>query len=206
MESLASEKGPLLPVVVGHQKSCISKRVCIQSKAARLILLWNFSVLLAYKTFYDTNTYIQVSQATWLPILLPTTFTFIAVLSPVAGLLTDVKFSRVKAVLCTSYAVLVKVIVLFIVTASIIIIFSLSHGLQKHPAYILDTAVLGMLSIMVTVYMVFIINGIQFGMDQLHDSPTEDSILFIHWYVWINYTCSLITQVAWNFLLYGGYY
>ena len=59
---------------------------------------------------------------------------------------------------------------------------------------------------MVTVYVVFIINAIQFGMDQLHDSPTEDSILYIHWYVWIYYICSLITQVTWNFIFYGENY
>ena len=42
----------------------------------------------------------------------------------------------------------------------------------------------------------------QFGMDhdQLHDSPTEDSILYVHWYVWIYYTCSLIAQITTNLL------
>ena len=35
------------------------------------------------------------------------------------------------------------------------------------------------------------INALQFGMDQLHDSPTEASILFIHWYVWLYYAGSL---------------
>ena len=62
------------------------------------------------------------------------------------------------------------------------------------------------LLIMVPVYVVFIINSIQFGMDQLHDSPTEDSILYIHWYVWIYYTCSLITQVVWNFFFHDRHY
>ena len=54
MESLASEKGPLLPVVQRHQRKKILY-CCIQSKAARLILLWNISVLLAYNMFYNIN-------------------------------------------------------------------------------------------------------------------------------------------------------
>ena len=54
--------------------------------------------------------------------------------------------------------------------------------------------------------MVFIVNGIQFGMDQLHASSTQDSILYIHWYVWIYYTCSLITEIPWNLLFYDSWY
>ena len=201
------EKGPLLPVVVGHQrikKLCInSNRVCcMKSKAARLILLWNFSVLLSYKMFYDINTYFQMNHLFWLPILMPIVITLLAVLSPVAGFLTDIKFSRIKAVLFTSYAVLVVVISLPI----IIIASSLATFRYSLNGYVFPVVASITLFIIVTVYVVFIINAIQFGMDQLHDSPTEDSILYIHWYVWIYYICSLITQVMWNLIFYGENY
>ncbi len=43
-------------------------------------------------------------------------------------------------------------------------------------------------------------------MDQLHDSPTEDSILFVHWYVWIQYFCSFIINLPWNLLFYDFYH
>ena len=33
----------------------------------------------------------------------------------------------------------------------------------------------------------FSANVIQYGMDQLHDAPTEDSILYVHWYVWTTF-------------------
>ena len=62
-----------------------------------------------------------------------------------------------------------------------------------------------MLAAFVTIYIVFIINALQFGMDQLHDSPTEDSILFIHWYVWIYYACTLLTEILWNLLTCSSY-
>ena len=30
-------------------------------------------------------------------------------------------------------------------------------------------------------------NVIQFGLDQLHDASTDDSVIYIHWYVWTYY-------------------
>ena len=161
-------------------------------------------MLLAYNMFYDINTYMQANHSTLLPILIPAGFIFIGMLSPVAGLLTDVKFSRFKAVLCTSYIILVKMptfLLLLVISAVVINKAYLTNDIHIVIGYPLGCVLL----IMVTVYIVFIINGIQFGMDQLHDSPTEDSILFIHWYVWIYYICSLITQIAWKFLFYGYY-
>ena len=47
-------------------------------------------------------------------------------------------------------------------------------------------------------YLVFLVNAFQFGMDQLHDSSTQDLISYIHWYVWIYYISSLLTQLQWN--------
>ena len=158
-------------------------------------------MLLAYKFFYDTNTYFQISYTTLVSFLIPTVITFIAVLSPVAGLLTDIKLSRFKGVLCSSYAVFMHV---FGSTLLLIILLAIQYNnINKH---FINLLVICTIVIMVTVYVVFIINAIQFGMDQLHDSPTEDSILYIHWYVWIYYTCSLITEIAWNFVLYDKHY
>ena len=159
-------------------------------------------MLLAYKLFYDLNTYFQITYTASLSLIIHTVITFIAVLSPVAGLLTDVKFSRFKTVLCSSYAVLTHVFVSILLMIILIVIQYYSNSYRR-IVYLIAICVV---VIMVTVYMVFIINAIQFGMDQLHDSPTEDSILYIHWYVWIYYTCSLISQIAWNSFLYDKYY
>ena len=201
MFSSTSEETPLLPVVRSSTRKtkhiCFTRPCCIGSKAARLILLRNFAVLLAYKMFYDINTYFQVRHLPKLPILLTTIFTFIAVFSPVAGLLTDIRFSRVKAVRCTSYTILVMILVTFIATI-LLSLFDHYIGLPRQSRTVLFMTIWSILAIMVTFYVVFIINGIQFGMDQLHDSPTEDSILYVHWYVWISYICSLITQIPWN--------
>ena len=63
-------------------------RCCIESKAARLILLWNFAVLLGSYRIVNV----------------------IAIFSPVAGLLTDIRFSRYKAILSSSYVIIAHTI------------------------------------------------------------------------------------------------
>ena len=45
--------------------------------------------------------------------------------------------------------------------------------------------------------IVFSANVIQYGMDQLHDAPTDDLILFIHWHVWTSYlTIFILSEQA----------
>ena len=44
----------------------------------------------------------------------------------------------------------------------------------------------------------FMANAVQFGMDQLHDSPGEDRTLFIHWYMWTYYASQTIAHLALN--------
>ena len=46
----------------------------------------------------------------------------------------------------------------------------------------------------------FSANVIQYGMDQLHDAPMEDSILYIHWYVWTNYAGLLPMKLGFNII------
>ena len=92
--------------------------VCIRSKAARLILLWNASILLGYKLLFDINTFMQVSHSTIIPIVVTLLLSMVAVVSPLAGILTDTKCSRHKAVLCSSYAMIVMLILIPILTVS----------------------------------------------------------------------------------------
>ena len=70
---------------------------CIRSKAARLILLWNFPVLLIY-AFFNINNEFNYRSSYHTPILVTVGVSIIAVFAPIAGLLTDLKYSRYKAV------------------------------------------------------------------------------------------------------------
>ena len=207
MKSLARANTPLLPVNgVAIRKPRVT--FCIGSNPASLILLWNFAVLLPYRLFYNIDAVMQVGHSSILPILLNIGYTFIAIFSPVAGLLTDIKFSRNRAVLYSSHIIIVKVLAILVFI--IIVLLLAASKPQVFESYRANTVLLlsafFVVAILVAVYMIFLVNAFQFGMDQLHDSPTEDSILFIHWYVWIHYACSLITEIDWNLLFYDFYF
>ena len=183
--------------------SCFFKaHCCIGSKAACLVLLWNFAVLLVYRAFYNIDAAMQISYTPGVPIIIIAGFSFIAVFSPVAGLLMDIKFSRHKAVLCSSYAILMKMLMVTLILVAFPIFANFNSN--KSSAIVATSVYCGII-ISVAVYVIFLINAFQFGMDQLHDSPTEDSILFIHWYVWIYYSCTIITETALNLFFYDSY-
>ena len=45
----------------------------------------------------------------------------------------------------------------------------------------------------------FSANVIQFSMDQLHDAPTDDSVLYVHWYVWTTFLGEFIVRLPFAF-------
>ena len=77
-----------------------------------------------------------------------------------------------------SYVILAQLLVTSLMLSIVIVCNNLTK--MNHVG---DIAYFIGLLVFVMIYIIFAINGIQFGMDQLHDSPTEDSILFVHWYV-----------------------
>ena len=180
-------------------------RCCIESKAALLILLWNFGVLVGYIGFYDMKAMIQVSHSSLIIIIFNSFLTVFTIFSPVAGLLTDIRFSRYKAILCSSYVIIAHTTTFFLILFTAVL-SNISLDIGNIQGKSVTSFMVIYLGIFAVVYMVFIVNSIQFGMDQLHASFTQDSILYIHWYVWIYYTCSLITEIPWNFLFYDTWY
>ena len=177
-------------------------RCCIESKAARLILLWNFAVLFGYIGFYDMKAMIQVNHSSLGIIIFYSFFTVFTIFSPVAGLLTDIRFSRYKAILCSSYVIIAHTTTIFLVIFTVASSSILSLEIENVQGKYFVSFLVIYAGIFAITYIIFIVNSIQFGMDQLHASPTEDSILYIHWYVWIYYTCSLITEIPWNLFFY----
>ena len=147
----------------------------------------------------------QISYTAGAPIIVIAGFSFIAVFSPVAGLLMDIKFSRYKAVLCSSYAILMKILMVTVIFVAIPLFAYFNPQDFKNKNTTLAISIYSGVIVFLAVYVIFLINAFQFGMDQLHDSPTEDSILFIHWYVWIYYSGTLITETALNLLFYDSY-
>ena len=189
-------------------------RKCITSKAGLLVLLWSFAVALAYSVLLNGDTYLQ-STALFLRstnyaipspdifvrlTLLPYGFITVAELFyPLAGFLADTKYGRYKTIVTSSYIIMPPMI-----------LFSLVAGLLTISSFIVQTvtpfsvaiALLCILSASSSFGMVgFIANVLQFGMDQLHDSPGEDQSIFIHWYVWAFYFSVFIIQGIWSLIL-----
>ena len=191
----------LLPPLRSRTKTnrSIKMGFCISSKAVLVIMMWHFAVLLGYKAFYNPDPYVQIengSALTYVSIILLST---ISVFSPFIGSLADIKLSRYKAVLRSTYIILVHIITILIA----VIILSTKHIPLPKSVRI---AGVFLIEIMAIAYIVFLINGFHFAMDQLLNSSTDDLIKFIHWYVWGNYVCILATEIAWNLTFYGSQY
>ncbi len=95
---------------------------------------------------------------------------FIWCFFPLAGFLSDVKYGRYKTIVFSLVAILIGLCLPFL-----------------FPCVLIG-------------YVGFTANVIQFGMDQLHDSPGEDRILFIHWYMYGS------TIPAYSLLISSGYF
>ena len=120
---------------------------------------------------------------------------------PIAGHLADTKFGRYK-VIVNSLRILVFVALLEIVAVGILglvvpsIVAVPTHSILRAAAISIGViASIAWLALLVIGTSSFFANVIQFGLDQLHDSPAEDQSLFIHWYMWAYYMAQVITGV-----------
>ena len=187
------------------------KRCCIKSKSALLILCWEILITLTYGYLIEFGSI----AATGVPHLRPdykhghgqlqiyatSFFALLAILYlfyPLAGCLADIRCGRYRSVLYSLWIMAwsglftcIGSIILLLYTDNIllpksrsIIPFSIGFGL---PTII---GIVAVLSSSIT----FNANVIQFGMDQLHDSPTEDSVLFIHWFVFTSHLGAAINK------------
>ena len=129
----------------------------------------------------------------------------VAVFSPFIGLLADIKLSRYKTVLCSTYIILVQIVAILMIGVAVVITLSLKQYSINLPVSI-EVLVIALMGVMTIAYIVFLINGFHFAMDLLLNLSTDEIIKFIHWYVWIFYVCILITETAWNLALYSDYY
>ena len=184
-------------------------RKCITSKAGLLILFWTFAVVLSYSVVLSADTYLELTEYFLDSIgdvhdpkfvvhlsLLP--YGFISILEcfyPLAGFLADTKFGRHKTITFSSYILLLPI---FLVSFAMGLIM-LAINFRCLVLFSVGIGSLCILSITSSIGIVgFNANIIQFGMDQLHDSPAEDQSLLIHWFVWIHYVNVSIIYSIWN--------
>ena len=186
-----------------------STRKFVSSKAALLILLWSFVLGLWNGVALNPDLYLRnfiISYALCGYFLVA----FICCFFPLAGFLADIKYGRYKTVEWSLYLLLISIPLTCVFSGLISILFLTSLRNFNLVFYLIYGFVVTIFGIVVFsvgyVGLVgFSANVIQFGMDQLHDSPGEDRTLFIHWYVWGYYTTACIGQLAWNLALQYPY-
>ena len=213
MENVAADNSDLIPLLSGKTRShwltlrYRTTRKCVSSKAALLVLLWSFVVGLLSGALLNPDLSVTVLVNADFAFAAYSVVALITCFHPLAGFLADTKCGRFRTVVCSTWLVVVSLpLVLLVIGLPIV----LKIELDEATSVVLETFLVTLSCIGLIVLFIgligFTANVVQFGMDQLHDSPGEDRTLFIHWYVWTYYTSILIDQLACSLIFPSSYY
>ena len=196
-----------------HLKSKFQRRSCLKSKPVILILIWIFLASVLHWIFTDPSSVITPLTLMYLGgnnyfiIVIGSAYVYFAILQlfyPLAGYLADVRYGRYKCVIGSLWSFIVGSILLGIcaLVVSFLVIFTLYGNVHK-LMYALISVIIIFLGppLIIGVFLFFSsivsfnANVIQFGLDQLHDSPTEYLVLYIHWYVVLSYVGTELIKI-----------
>ena len=154
------------------KRKYLSGHKCVTSKAALLILCWSLIVSFTFGFLYQLEMFQQFSRFD--EIIVYFLMAFFSCFSPLAGCLADLKYGRYKTIVISMYILLI--ILLGTVTVLLLwFLLSLAYpvGFDAVSYCELIWAIL-----VAPVIVAFNTNIIQFGMDQLYDSPVDHQSLF----------------------------
>ena len=192
------EDTPLIPKsqwnVVLLQRYRKSRKF-ITSRSAIVVLIWSFFMSLIRVTATHVSSYQFTAVLNVQYYLIVDTVFYIVLnfLYPISGLLADLKLGRYTTIVSSIW--MVEISTPLILIGSGLLVAVLDFGEERKTYVILITtgsilAITGLLILLCSI-VAFGANVIQFGLDQLHDSPAEDQIIFIQWYMWIHYAAIL---------------
>ena len=183
----------------------LQKTVCLKSGSVVVILTWVFLASMLHWFFLDPSSVITpftlqglVGDKYYFISIIAGVYIYYACLQlfyPLSGYLADVGYGRYKCVITSLWCFVGSSLAMGILGAGAgCSPLSLSENPRAfYP--ILSVSLLFLappLIISVLIFFSSIVafnaNVIQFGLDQLHDRPTEHLVLFIHWYVILSYT------------------
>ncbi len=193
-------------------KQLRSNNWCVSSKAALITLMWSFYIGIAYGLVSNPSGVLLETQ--WILSVIYIGDAISLCFYPLAGYLADNVLGRYKIIIASLIIFIFAFIVALIPVAVSIVLFTnpewgcdptlFASGQQNvgcDVGFIGLIVVPGLFYIAINISFIgFNANIIQFGMDQLHDSPAEHQSLFIYWYVWIYYIIQLIILQPWNML------
>ena len=130
-------------------------------------------------------------------------YVYLAILQlfyPLTGYLADVRFGRYKCVIGSLWCFIGSSVSFIGIGGGIVplLIFTYLPGEDSHTPWLNYTVFYATIVIFVPCVLIgmfvffssivaFNANVIQFGLDQLHDSPSEHLVLYIHWFVVLSY-------------------
>ncbi len=181
-----TEKSPLLhhePVKFSFKRKYAKVHKCLSSKAAIVTLIWLFTLKVLLHFIQPQVLKILLNDHHAL-IYFQVLSNLVLCLSPLAGYLADNVFERYK----TIRSILFFFILVFIVFGIVAMVYYLICYEDKtdYLPYPLVLTIAVMVYIVTAVcYVTFYANIIQFGMDQLYESPADHQSLYIYWFVWL---------------------
>ena len=194
------EVHPLVKACERYRRS----RKCVGSRAAVIILFWYFAISFASVLLFLKHTIITTllshHSVAYISIITLGYLTLLQCLSPVSGYLSDTKLGRYRTIQISLGILLLALICL--VTAGALTFFELSE--EKSSTGVFYTSWLFFFFGMPGIY----VNALQFGLDQLFQTPAEDQSLFIQWYVWMYYLANIVIYalVDLNYRLGNSYF
>ena len=222
LNKITSESNPLLQTKRSVDSCCtpfklkFRSAVCLKSKSVVLILIWSFLVHLLQSLYVDpylaTTTFNRLFGHNISFIYkVCTVYTFLAIVGlfyPLAGLLADVRYGRYRCVMCSQWSLIGGSL---LIGTSAALGYSLyyyvlqklhpwSQGTLAIPLILFGIPVVIGLFLFFVSIIAFNANVIQFGLDQLHDSPTDYLGMYIRWFVLVSYTGAVTTKVLTTYL------
>ena len=196
------EDAPLIPKsqwnVVLLQRYRKSRKF-ITSRYAIVVLIWSFFMSFIQVTIVRLATY-QIPVDLPLQYYFITDSIFIALINffyPIGGLLADLKFGRYKTIISSIWMLVVGTPLLLIGSGLLVTVLEFTKERIVYITLITTGSILAIAGLLLLLCssIAFGANIIQFGLDQLHDSPAEDQIIFIQWYIWIHYMVTLVVAL-----------
>ncbi len=152
---------------------------CVSSKPALIILLWTFVMSITYECFAKELIWNKIAKDPKRSLLIHAAVTLLLCVCPLAGFWADVKIGSYKMItrsMCVIVIAIIPAILLFVVHLTV---------KDISTVYIFTLVLFVVLSCIVGLAIVsFQANIIQFGIDQLQDSPSNHQSLFIYWFIW----------------------
>ena len=182
--------------------------LCVRSKSAFLVMLWNFCVCAVYgpKVVATVLILLEYGGLKGLPFFLVialASYASLALLTlfyPLGAFIADVYVGRFKTLLASLWLIWVASLVTSVGAVTFYMASTQSDsGLLdaiKVPFIVLGS----IFGLMMAVGLAgFKANVVQFGADQLLEAPGEELSFFIHWYVWSEYVGNGLAEVIFTF-------